>query len=140
MNIKERILKINSFISKMKWFDMDIQSIKGGDLMIAGSIDFTYGHTLEVVFEEVYFMSVHMEWSVNTLLPVFSIAEGSEAFTINKQYAIEQGNTLFKISSEDVEEPFYVAAKDIRYNMDSVLYYKKEKLAPNERIADWVKQ
>jgi hypothetical protein len=105
-----------------------------------GSIDFSYGHSLEITFEDVYHLSVNRIWRTDTSKPVLKLVEGEEAFSLNKKYSIEQGNVLFKIIPEDINTAFYIAAKGISYNTDKVYYYKKDNLAPNERIADWVKQ
>ena len=107
-------------------------------LVLIGSTDFTYGHSLEIKFEEVFHVSVNTEWKTDTSKPVLYLVDDSEGLGINQRYQIEQGNTLFKILSEDLETPFYISAKNISFNTDSVLYYKKDNLESNERIADWV--
>lgn len=138
MKIAEKIQQINSIISKELWFDMEILIRKGGNLSIVGSIDFTYGYSLEIIFLDVFHMSINTEWRTDTSKPVLEVVNGEEAWNVNGKYRIEQGNTLFKIQSEDLDVPFYVAAKDIEFNTDRVLYYKKDILDEGERIADWV--
>jgi hypothetical protein len=139
MKIDDKLQKINAIISAESWFDMEVLEMKKGNLLIIGSTDFTYGHSLEVIFEDVFHMCINSEWKTNTNRAVFYLVDNEERIMINKSFQIEQGNILFKIISEDLEEPFYVSAKNINFNTDRVLYYKKDNLEENERIADWVK-
>ncbi len=139
METKEIVQKINAIISKESWLDMEVLEIKGGSLIIIGSTDFTYGHSLEIIFEDVFHISINSEWKTNTSKPVLHLVDIKEGLTINQKYQIEQGNILFKILPEDLEIPFYISARNISFNTDNVLYYKKETLEANERIADWVK-
>lgn len=139
MKIKEKVEKINSIISQESWMDMEVLSVKGGNLVIGGSIDFTYGHSLEIIFEDIFYLSINMEWKVDTSKPTLFVADREEAMEVNKAFRVEQGNLIFKLKAEDVEEFFYVAAKNLDFNTDRVLYYFKDNLGENERIADWVK-
>lgn len=138
MDLQKNIDEINAIISQGNWFDMEILERKGGDLIIIGSLDFTYGHSLEIKFGDVFHMTINTEWKVDTVKPVMYIVEGEECFLVNKKYGIEQGYTLFKIIPEGLEFPFYVSAKEIRFSTQKVYYYKKADLDANERIADWV--
>lgn len=139
MTIREKVQAINSIIAKEKWLDMEIFHIKGVDLSIIGSIDFTYGHSVEITFIDVFHMSINAEWQTDTSKPVLEIVSGEEEYNVNGKYRIQEGNILFKIASEDLETPFYIAAKDIKFNSDRVLYYKKDNLDDGERMADWVR-
>ncbi|WKN43945.1 hypothetical protein [Tunicatimonas pelagia] len=139
MEIKEKVERINTLISRESWLDMEIHGMNGGNLLIAGSVDFTYGHSLEIIFQDIFHMSVNSEWQVDTSKTVLYVVNNGEHVNINISYQIEQGNTLFKIIAKDMKVPFYVSAKDIEFNTDKVLYYKKENLGENERIASWVK-
>lgn len=138
MELKETVEQINRILSNESWLDMEVLEMKGGSLVIIGSTDFTYGHSLEIKFAEVFHMSVNTEWKTDTSKPVLYLVDNGESVEINQKYQIEQGNILFKILSEDIETPFYISAKNISFNTDSVLYYKKDNLKSNERIADWV--
>ncbi len=138
MEIKEKLKKINFLISKESWLDMEILEIKGGNLVIACSTDFSYGHCLEIKFIDVFHVNINAEWKTDTSKAVLHMANDEECLAVNQNYQIEQGNILFKITAEDLQVPFYISAKNLDYNTDSVLYYKKENLKDNERIADWV--
>jgi len=138
MELIEIVEQINTILSKENWLDMEVLGMKGGSLTIIGSTDFTYSHSLEIKFEDVFYMSINMEWKADTSKPFLYLVDSSERIDINQKYRIEQGNTLFKILSEDLETPFYISAKKISFNTDNVLYYRKDNLENNERIADWV--
>ncbi len=138
MKLKEKVKKVNEIISEESWLDMELLEMKGGNLVIVCSTDFSYGHSLEIKFENVFHMSINAEWKTDTSKIVLEIVNKEESILINQNYQIEQGNVLFRVIAEDLKVPFYISAKNINYNTDSVLYYKKEHLAENERIADWV--
>jgi hypothetical protein len=137
----ETILQeINFIISKYHWLDMEIISTKGGNLVIACSIDFTYGHSLEIIFEDYFYISINSQWQTNTLEKVLYLVTGEEADAINLKYRIEYGYSLFKIKPEYPVAPFYISAKKVVFNTDKVYYYLKDNLLEGERIADWVKR
>jgi len=138
MDLKTKVLE-NQMISKQPWFDMEIIGFDRGKLIIAGSIDFSYGHIMEVIFEDVFHATVNREWKTNTSTETLHIVDNLESSEINLLFQIEQGYTLFKIIFEDLSVPFYISAKNVDFNTDKVFYYKKDYLAENERIANWVK-
>lgn len=138
MKVEEKVKYINGIICNESWLDMEVIGMNGGDIRVACSRDFTYGHFLELIFKDVFYLCLNMEWKTDTSKTVLRILNNNKSYELNKKFRIEQGNLLFEISTEDLSEPFYVAAKDFEYNEDRVLYYKKDNLEENERIADWV--
>lgn len=139
MELNIIIEQLNSIISKENWLDMEVQNLSGGVLVVAGSTDFTYGHSLEIEFHDVFYMSLNMEWKTDTSKPVFHNLDYNESLSLNSKFQIEKGFSIVKIIAEDFSEPFYVAAKSLFFNTDKVYYYHKDNLGPNERIASWVK-
>jgi hypothetical protein len=125
-------------MSDWPWLDMEFHEFTGTDLHIICGIDTTVGHSLEIIFEDVFHMTLNSSWMTETSKPVIILSQGEELQHINLKYGIEQGYLLFKILSEDVKSPFFVAARSIRFDTTRVYYYKRENLADNERIADWV--
>lgn len=139
MELKDKIYSINNYISENKWFDVEILNMKGGDLIIIGSTDFTYGHIIEIKFLNIQHISMNSEWSIETIVDFISIIKNKEeVININSKFNIIDGHILFKLSCEDGETCFYVAAMDIEVNFDNVYYFDKKDLKANERIADWV--
>jgi hypothetical protein len=138
--LDEKIKAINSFLRKEMWFDFEILEYKENCLTIIGSTDFSYFHNIEIYFKDVFLIHCSAEWKSDTKSDVIEIITGNEAREINLKNNVEQGYTLFKFISEDIDEDrfFYVAARDLEYSTDCVLYYRKEQLKDNERIAEWV--
>jgi hypothetical protein len=138
---EHKIEEINSYLKKEMWYDFEILEYKENCLIIIGSTDFTYSHSIEIKFEDVFLSHFNTEWKSDTTKNVIEVVSGDEARIINVKNRVEQGYILFKFIPEDMEENcfFYIAAKNITYNIDTVLYSYKESLNENERIADWVK-
>lgn len=138
MLITKKIEAVNSTISKEPFFDIEVLKMTGVDLVVAGSKDFSYSHSLEIIFKDVFHMCINSKWSIDTEIPFVRILEGDEAYQYNEKYDVEQGNIIFSLSVEDMETTFYIVAKDIEFNEDNVLYFRKENLEKGERFADWV--
>ena len=138
MNIDQKIKIVNQIVMSEPYFDFEISKMNGVDLILVGSKDFTYSHTLELVFKDVFRVSMNAKWSVDTKDSFISILTDKEQFDYNVKFDIEQGNVVFAFAAEGFSSAFYIVSKDIEFNTDVVLYYKKEELQPGERLADWV--
>ncbi len=138
---ENKIEEINSYLKKEMWYDFEILEYKKNCLTIIGSTDFTYSHSIEIKFEDVFLSHFNTEWKSDTTKNVIEVVSGDEARIINVKNRVEQGYILFKFIPEDMEKNcfFYIAAKNITYNIDTVFYSYKESLNENERIANWVK-
>ena len=60
--IKNLATKIDSIIRQHKWFDFHVLNYDGFKLTIAGGIDLTYSHILEIIFEDIFFVSGFFQW------------------------------------------------------------------------------
>ena len=137
IDFKNIVAEIDRLIRKNEWFDFHAYSLKNGHFIIAGGIDLTYSHTLEIIFENVHFHYGHTDgWHSDTSNVVFEIPE--ESTKLNEQFQISQGYTLFRFNSEDTPD-IYIAASNITYNTDRVFYYYRPNLKENERLAEFVK-
>jgi hypothetical protein len=136
-----KIEEINSYLKREMWYDFEVLEYKEKCLAIIGSTDFSYSHDIEIKFEDVFLFHCNSEWKSDTSKNVIEIVNGDEARTINLKNKVEQGYILFKFVPEDMDEDcfFYIAAKELNYSTETVLYYQKEQLNENERIAAWVK-
>jgi hypothetical protein len=133
------VTQIDNYIRQNNWFDFHVISYDGYNLTIAGGIDLTYYHSLEIIFEDVFFFSGFFQgWHSNTQTSVFLIPDN--IIELNQKYEIEQGFNLFKFVTEDYKENVIIAAKKISFKMDTVYYYERNELKENERIADFVKK
>lgn len=134
----EKVNTIDAKIREYDWFDMTVFRYDGHRLTIVGSIDLSYYHRLEIIFEDVFFLKCHFHgWSSDTSEPVFIIPDNG--YELNVEYEIEQGYQLFTFKAEDMKNDVIIAAKDVHYSDDIVYYYYKEELKRNERLADFVK-
>lgn len=141
--MKETIInivkEIDNEIRKNKWFDFHFLKYDGITLTIAGSDDLTYYHTLEINFANIFFVSGYFEGlHSDTTKTVFQQPENVKES--NEKYEIEVGYQLFIFKTSDYKNDIVIAAKEIKYNTDTVFYYDRPDLKDNERIADFVKR
>lgn len=116
--INEEVAKINRYLRDCLWMDFEICQMNFVKVEIAGRIDTSSNkYAISIEFEQPYFVSGLFCWSLNNSRDFISIAEQSEFTKYNKKFRIEKGKYLFKISMEDFEEPFYIAASAIKCNM-----------------------
>jgi hypothetical protein len=137
---KTVVAEIDNIIRKNRWFDVHFFNYNLKTLIIAGSTDLSYYHKLEVIFEDVFFVSCFFQgWHSNTEAPVFIIPEGEIAVQLNLHFEIEAGYQLFIFKTEDYNQDVVIVAQKISYNTDTVFYYNRPDLKENERIADFIK-
>lgn len=131
--------QIDKIIRKEIWFDFHVLNFDGHRLTVAGSIDLIYYHNLEVIFEDIFFVSGFFKgWHSDTEKTVFQIPENETE--LNEKFEIEQDYQLFTFKTEDYQNDVIIAANTISFNTDTVFYYDRQDLKPNERIADFVKK
>jgi hypothetical protein len=135
-NIK--INEINNFLSKELWYDFEISNSNFEKICIIGSIDFSYGHQIELYFLDVIHLTINETWKSDTKKKIFTILSGKEKEIFINNFGLESGFKIIKIINEDFK-PFYIVTKEFDYNFIKVYYYKKENLKENERIAEWIK-
>ena len=137
--MRKAVEEIDAVIRQNAWFDFQVSSYDGSNLVISGSTDFTYYHELEVTFHNVFFASGYFrDWKSDTTQSVFRMPEQEEAHQMNFQLEIEEGYELFIFEVEDSKNDVIVVVRSISYSMDTVLYYYREKLEPGMRLADFV--
>lgn len=135
------VKEIDRRIREHDWFDFHVTSYNGRVLEIVGSMDLSYYHQLEIIFEDVFFASIFFErWHSDTKKPVIELQDSDLNKELNMRFEIEQGYQLFVIRTEDYENDIYIAAKKISFNSDTVYYYDKADLKENERLAEFVKK
>src|SRR5882724_11984100 len=117
------VVEIDGVIRQNLWFDFYILKYDGNNLTLAGSTDLTYYHTLEIIFEEVFFVSSFQGWRSDTNKVVIEIPSEELARELNLKYEIKQGYQVFIIHPEDYKNDIFIAAKRIAYRTDTVTYY-----------------
>ena len=124
---------IDNIIRQNLWFDFYVLNYNTSNLTVAAGKDLDYYHSLEIIFEEVYFVSAFFQgWHSDTTNEVFSIPKNTIDFNID--FEIEKGYVVFVFKTEDYKKDVVIAAKNISYNTDTVYYYEREGLKSNERI------
>ncbi len=138
--IKNIVSEIDQIIRKNEWFDFHVLQYDGHNMIIGGSIDLTYHHNLELIFEDVFYVSAYFNgWHTDTDKTVIEIPDDNLNNDLNIKFDIEQGYQLFIIHTEDYNNDIYIAAKGLTFNTDTVYYYEREGLKENERLADFIK-
>ncbi|PSK93117.1 hypothetical protein [Taibaiella chishuiensis] len=103
---------INALLQRHQWCDFEIIEMKE-DLRVGARTSFNPDYDFTIVFKSVFFVQCLSKWKTDTSVQAFSIPETAERKTINIQYGIEQGYTLFKIQPEDLNAPIYISSKHI---------------------------
>ena len=130
---------IDQIIRQHSWFDFHVLKYDGSRLTIAGGIDLTYYHQLEITFENIFFAATFFEeWHSDTSKTVFEVPEAELSRSLHLQLEIEQGYQVFIFHTEDYKNDIYIAAQKVTFNTDTVYYYQRPNLKEGERIADFV--
>ncbi|WP_417129420.1 hypothetical protein [Ruthenibacterium lactatiformans] len=103
----ESVLKeVNDYLSEQLWMDFEIIQYSKNSLKVIGSIDISDVPTMELIFEDVYFISAPFNWKTDTSKTVISLLHGEEAKRINLKFRVEQGYHIIKIQAEDYPKNF----------------------------------
>ncbi len=134
----EKVTVINQIIKKQEISDFQIISYDKTCLVVGGSFDLTYYHTLEIIFTDVFFFKGYFEgWQADFLDTVFEIPKNEKE--LNLKYEIEHPYQLFVFRTDNKQNDIIIAANSVSYNTDTVFYYNRPDLKDNERIAYFVK-
>lgn len=121
-DIREKAIEIDTAIRKNPWMDFEVEKYDHQELIVAGNLSPSYPNRpgrIEILFKDVFFISLPISWKTDTSEQVFSVMDGEDAISINKFFRVEQGYQLFKFKSEDHEESFgcLICAKKISYRI-----------------------
>jgi hypothetical protein len=110
-----------------------------GELVIAGSFDFSYYHNVEIVFEEVKYISCPTSFGTAK----FRLATELERERLKPKLDDGWHDLILCIELDpDIDEnpiEHYIVAEQIRCRFGVVYHYKRENLEEGEKIAEWVK-
>jgi hypothetical protein len=125
------IEEIDSIIRANAWFDFHVFTYQKKSLIIAGGVDLTYYHSLEIIFDDVYFVSAVIQgWRSNTRDAVFVELTGDPG--VNSENEIEEGNRVFAFKADDYRQKMLIAARTVRYNTNTVYYYPRTDPSKND--------
>lgn len=123
--IRNIVTRIDSEIRQNAWFEFHVSKFDGYKLSVAGSIDLIYYHNLEIIFEDVFFVSAFFHgWHSDTTKRTFFLPDNEKEY--NEKYEIEQGYQIFIFKTENHNNDVIIAAKKLTYNTNTVYYYDKK--------------
>lgn len=114
---------------KESWLDFSVFLYEQNRLIISGSDDLSYYHTLEIIIDTPCYISGVMDWSCDLneeFIKLSSCTDNAREMLVLEFYS-------------EFELKFKVIAKKISINFDTVFYYKRENLKIGERLAYWIK-
>ncbi|MCG8710936.1 hypothetical protein JHU04_004253 [Brenneria sp. 4F2] len=127
MKGKEIVSIIKGHNWKENWLDFSVFLYDREHLIIVGSDDLSYYHTLEITIELPSFVKGILDWSCDINDDFIRITKNDlEGYFVVEFYS-------------DNEFAFKVIGNDISFNFDTVFYYQRECLKPGERLAYWIK-
>ena len=116
-SLQEVVEEINAFLQKQLWYDFEVIRYQDQKLTINGGIDPSSHHNMEIYFEDVFFLSLPIEWKTDTTKTAFSLVAGSNAVELNKRFQVEMGYHIFRFTPEYYPEDFgcLVGARKVSY-------------------------
>ncbi|MCL2422044.1 MAG: hypothetical protein FWD03_09320 [Defluviitaleaceae bacterium] len=113
--VENEIEKINTYLSRCLWMDFEICRMNAGQVIMAGTIDQSYGdYAIDIVFEEPHFVSSLFYWTTEPSKPFIELVTDEEAYDFNTKYQVEEGNHIFKMNIENFEKsPIFIAARKV---------------------------
>ncbi|MCG2615168.1 hypothetical protein LZZ85_12785 [Terrimonas sp. NA20] len=122
MECKRAIERINAFVKNFIFFEFSLYSYSKEKLVIVGSQNLSYYHSIEIHLENPFHIDSRADWIVNVdSLVVKELAE-LEFFEYNRKNKIEVGTKALKFIDQD-ECVFYYAFSEIEVFEKVVKYY-----------------
>lgn len=116
--IKEKIERINDYLKKELWMDFELYGTSFLEVDLSGKIDEQDDEKIKIVFKEPYMISCILLFTYEGDGDFIEILTGEEAYKINKQYGVTQGNYIFELKNTQVEGNMYIIAKDIEVEIE----------------------
>ncbi|MFJ5451161.1 hypothetical protein [Pectobacterium carotovorum] len=127
MKEKDLVSAIKEHDWKKSWLDFSVFLYDRERLIIVGSDDLSYYHTLEIIIELPSFVQGILDWPCDV---------NDDFIKISKNHL---GDEFIVEFYSDDDFTFKVIGKDISINFDTVFYYKREDLKIGERLAYFIK-
>ncbi|WP_323637296.1 hypothetical protein [Pectobacterium polaris] len=112
---------------KQSWLDFSVFLYDRERLIIVGSEDISYYHTLEIIIELPSFFQGILDWPCDV---------NDDFIKISKSHLDDE--FIVEFYSDD-DFTFKVIGRNISINFDTVFYYKRENLKLGERLAYFIK-
>ena len=107
------INKINSYLREQLWMDFEVCNSNRGSVELFGFIDEAAETQIRITFMQPYVLNSTFFFTFEGGDSFISILCGEEAFVINKQYNVMQGNYIFKLSNTNIDTDMFIIAKGI---------------------------
>jgi hypothetical protein len=113
--INKTISQIEKAITKELWLDFDIMNFNGRTLLVTGTIDRTYKHTLEILFEDVFAILSPTEWTWDKKenSKVLELLNEDESKSFNLKYSVVVDHKVFRFNAENIDNGCIIIAKSI---------------------------
>ncbi len=108
-----------------------------GKLVVAGSRDYSYYHNVELTFHDVRFLMLPVQAFRGERLRLASAEEQAKLHEV--MYGHEREARVFCLESLWEKQCYYVVARQLSYNLDTVFYYDRKPLQAGERLAEFLK-
>ena len=128
--------RANFFVSNSNHAEFSIRAYDG-DLLLLGSFDLAYYHTIELEFRDVLFINFPT-FQLGALH--FAIAD-SDARSAHAHLDLDDNEILFEITDDPgfSDQRYYIVASKLLVREGMVYHYQRDNLKDGERIAPWVK-
>lgn len=83
------------------------------DVALSGKIDDCCDEKIRIIFKQPFMTSCTYYFTYEGGGDFIEVLTGEDAYVINKQYGVTQGNYIFKFINTQVEGLMYIIAKDI---------------------------
>lgn len=111
--IEDTITRINEYLKEELWMDFELFETESRDVALSGRIDDCYDEKIRIIFKQPFMTSCTYYFTYEGGGNFIEILTGEDAYRINVQYGVTQGNYIFKIINTQVEGIMYIIAKDI---------------------------
>ncbi len=108
--------KINDYLKNNFWMDFEICRMNEGQVILSGKLDELDEELIEISFLRPFMVSCLTHFSYDNG-EFISLIQGEEAININKDYKVEQGNHIFRLSINNDEKKFFIIAREISVNI-----------------------
>ena len=118
--MREVIEALNKIVKSEDWYDFNLMSFDGKDVVIRGTLDESLGYNLEIFLRNVNFINAPMDWKVDTsnseVVGIFH--EGDFDAETRKIYFDKFQDPMIGFYAEffDVQKWIYFMAKDISFD------------------------
>ncbi|MGB3259914.1 hypothetical protein [Paenisporosarcina sp.] len=117
--VKVVVKEIDTIIRKELWYEFIVdQYTATNKLILNGGFSTSYPD-IEIIFEDIFFISLPIMWKSDTKKVVLTLLEGEEFRKMNIKFGVEIGYHIFKFTPNYYSSNFgcLIGAKKISFRM-----------------------